>query len=255
MLHGDVDLVLRPAGSEDDGRRRAKLELVEAERACTRRGRRAPPPARERSNRSARDRSRAGPGRRDDPRSTPGHRPGQRVRSTHPRAGRRRCPRTGRRPRASTARATLRRRGLASPRTPVGRASRSMRRASRVCRRAAADGSARRRDRRSPDRAGPRTPRRPPATATGRGAELAQYTWMPSAAFRSRRRMKSTFAGRRAAARCARCAFTSAGSPLESTASLPHAPWCSMRIQRSTRLAVAASGSRRAPARRPSRNA
>src|SRR5688572_19534014 len=66
---------------------------------------------------------------------------------------------------------------------------------------------------------------------------------MPSAAFRSRRRMKSTFAGRRALARSARCILISAGSPLESTASLPQAPWCSTRIHRSTRLAVAANGS------------
>ena len=66
----------------------------------------------------------------------------RRDRSRGPPAGRRRCPRSGRRRRARTARPSPPRPAPRAPGTAAGRGARSSGRACRACRRAAADGRA-----------------------------------------------------------------------------------------------------------------
>ena len=193
-------------------------------------------------------------GRRGTRRAATSGSPARPGRSRGPPAGRRRCRRSGRRRRATTARPSPPRPAPRAPGTAAGRGARSIGRACRACRRAAADGrAARPRAWSGRGRAARRTPRSRRGRSAHRLSASCPRTPRGSAASRrcGRRTKRSFVCGR--ASRCSRRrALTSSERPLAATASCPQRPRYSTRIQWSTRLAVAAAArrSRARPRRR-----
>ena len=208
-------------------------------------GRCVPPPALQ-SRRHDRPGSGAGGrGRRAPPRAPATPPTARRARSRRPRAGRRGCRRSGRRRRASIARPSRPRPARTPRRRAAGRTWRSSGRACRACRRGRAGDRQASRRCRARGRVSVVVPLElEPADARPR------FPWCGRRTRAARRGRAARPGGRRgserAAAACARLADALSARLLSvdpSTASCAQSPRYSIRIQVSTRLAVAASGS------------